>query len=510
MGNKGIRKLLYILSYLIIVIVICPFATSVIFSVPFADDYSMAIKVCTDNFATILFSIIGNCNSLYASWGGLWPYFFIEMIFNPLVLAGSFNFLYGVVLLLFFLLFCFSIYLFSSLLIKYIFHCSDRLIINLYIALFMFVSLNILNYTEIFYWFVGSSYMWELTFCLLCMSLTILYFHKSSSYVNFILLCIFGFITCFAYQIATFVGIFYLIEFYIDNKKKKFSFIMIIPLVFMIFGGLISCFAPGNFIRHAVFNSIKDGTGKDIGIGIVDDSVDLSKAMNLDIVDSLKNSVKNVINLNIYFLGSLSIIVMIGLNLILALKFFSLDDVKIVNPFILIIIYFILLLSLCFPIALGYSSGNLPNRVLFHIYTIAIMSLSWITSYFTCWLKIKLQFKHSIHKYSKYIFVLLAFVIVCQALFTNFYSVTNLSNLSSVKIIGDFNNIIEERELTFKFLEKINNSDESDIVIDYKELNDIKRSNTLNHFDLSMDVENYNNNSVASYYHKKSIVVKKN
>lgn len=124
-------------------------------------------------------------------------------------------------MLVIFILFIISLYLFLYFIFIFVFEFRDYFKFNIYFSIIIFGLLNFCAYNEVFYWFIGSVYVWMVTFCMFTCSLILLLFRKSQSNFMLCLTSIVGFISCFAYQIDIFVGIFYLIEYYVFSKRHK-------------------------------------------------------------------------------------------------------------------------------------------------------------------------------------------------------------------------------------------------------------------------------------------------
>lgn len=325
-----------------ILCIILPFVMSIFFSVPSADDFTEAEKVSSKGAAFI--TAIKGANYMWLNWGGQWPVQFIEICFNPLTYFRGTGHAIGIVLIFTFLLWVLLIYFFIKNVLKTFVGVENNKIIR---AVFAFTLIALLNsgiYTEIFYWFVGNCYLWEFEFILLNLIFIVKY-SLNCNVKNGIILSLIGFIACFGYMYAISAGIFYLIVMYDKDMKSIKSFInRFYPLVFMIIGGCLAVFAPGNFARHRSF----------------DDEVNIVVALLRSVSETVKYYVE--MYSNVVFLLCMVVL------FIIPIMFPDMIEKKIkVSPIILIASQIISTFGVIFCVSLGYGDAYIPNRIDFII-----------------------------------------------------------------------------------------------------------------------------------------------
>lgn len=172
------RKFIFLI--ILIIVVLLPMICTIFYSLPSADDFSMAMG-CSKN--TLLLDSIGRANEYFMTWSGLWPYMFIETLINPVLLFPLESWWSGGEMVFLFLAFVVSFITVTNLaMVKLlgIYNKEHRCLFTL-VILFVFFNTNI--YNEIFYWFVGSSYLMALTLGIITIGLTIkLFFDEKMSW----------------------------------------------------------------------------------------------------------------------------------------------------------------------------------------------------------------------------------------------------------------------------------------------------------------------------------------
>ncbi len=328
-----------------------PFVCTIFFALPVSDDFAMAKDIIPNGIS--LAEIIQKTNEQYMNWMGLWPFFFLEYLLNPLYVLGYYKYATGVFLISTFLLFIYVLYIYIKNIMEHILKIeNDKAIKTVYILL-LIAFFNSAIYDEIYYWFVGNVYLWNVIFMMWNQILIIKLFKSEMSKPQYIILCFIGFIACFAFQLDLFSGIIYLVEIikYL-REHGKFETGKLYPLLFMILGGVISVFAPGNFARSKSYTT-------EIKVGDA-------------LINALSNNAQCLLKSveNPYFIIMLFCFVVIG--------YLYLNNSNRVSITLLIAMALVSLFGLTFSVALGYSNADIPNRILFMINFIIYMYLGLI------------------------------------------------------------------------------------------------------------------------------------
>lgn len=164
---KNRRVLFYVL---LMGVVLFPMVYTIFYSLPSGDDFSM-ISGCERR--TLFRDSIYRANERYMNWSGLWPYMFIETLANPLLLFPLESWWSGVEMVFLFLSFIASLMALIIVASKKVLGIHNKEIVALFTLIVIFVFLNTNIYREVFYWFVGSSYMMALTLGCITIGLTI-------------------------------------------------------------------------------------------------------------------------------------------------------------------------------------------------------------------------------------------------------------------------------------------------------------------------------------------------
>lgn len=234
------RWLLYLL------VIILPFVLTIPYALTCKTDYHMAALVYgSDNLILDSFRTAGD---YYKNWNGMFPYIFLECALNPLNYAKAYDHLVGVQLLIFFFVFIVTLYFYVKEFLGFFFDITDRRCTHALYLCTLMAFLNADFYRQIFYWFVGGvAYLLSTVFIMMSQICMMRWFRKRTL-TSAVLLSITGFIGCFNYQLGIFSGIIYLLCMFKTCKKIEVK--DLIPLAFMIAGGLTSLLAPGNVVRY--------------------------------------------------------------------------------------------------------------------------------------------------------------------------------------------------------------------------------------------------------------------
>ena len=498
----------YLLNFLwlsLFVLILLPFCTTIIFSVPYADDFSMALSPMQDN--NIIANSFNIAVNFWFTWGGGIPFNFLQGCLNPLVLFGPNSYFYGLELVIFFLLFVVVLYFFIKVFLKYVFHVNSIFIIRFYYLLILFTFLNTMIYQEIFYWFVGNSYLWEVCFCLINQCFIIMYFRSEKTVLYGVLLSIVGFIACFAYQIAVFSGCLYIIEVYCAKRRGvKNIFIKLIPLLIMIAAGCISCFAPGNFSRHSFIELSKNSPSVGGGPGSV---VNDMSSGGLHIGSALLYSISSFFDINIKLFIQPLFILLLFVGFLVGNRINSRTS-DYINPLFTVLLLLISIYLTCFPVALGYSSALLENRIYFYINIFAVIGYVLNAVYLGIYLKNK-EILLPLSKNYTICLSLAVLVFTFGALFQVCpNNKTYFENLPWSQTSSNIQKIITDSSRVKQTIKYIADSPEQDVVV--KESAGNKQDNEnmfISSLKLSEDKNHWINKDLAKYFHKNSVVLVK-
>lgn len=348
--HNSIEQRKFIFYIMLIGIVLLPMVYTIFYSVPSADDFTMA-NGC--GRTTLLLDSIKHANERFMTWSGLWPYMFIETLINPLLLFPIESCWMGVEMVFLFLAFIASVISVINIALEKILWIYNKDHRCFFILVILFVFLNTNIYCEIFYWFVGSSYMMALTLGFVAIRLTIkLFFNKKMNRREMILLTLSGVLTCNFFQAAILPGMVYIVLWCWSSKKEhRLLWKKTIPFWCMFTSGLISVGAPGNYARHSYFDS----------------SLNIGKAC-------INAGRMTVMVLNHLIQQPLVIALMI-FCIYIGIRYTQ----KVVSgkAFVLLLVLFWMTLFLnSFPIALGYGQGvDIPNRVYFLLDSTALVGM---------------------------------------------------------------------------------------------------------------------------------------
>lgn len=322
-----------VIRMIMLIIVVLPFAVTIIFSVPSADDFSMYTGQAHEG--NIIINSFKLALNFWHTWGGGVPFFFIECITNPLSWFLPYGYGIGIELLIFFGFFLITLWIYIKTIVKTMLNCDEKAVFYIYLLL-LFGMLNTDIYNEIFYWFVGSSYLFSLIFILWNQIFIVRFMESEFKYKNMISVALVGFIACFSYQLAVFSGIIYILEILKNDNYKSFK--RWIPLPFMILGGSLSAFAPGNFTRHAVISE------------------------TLGIKTALLFTLQNGIQLLIKVAANPFYWVLVVVFIVIGYEYVSSNNGRLA---LYVIGFMFSIFAILFPLALGYNSTDVPNRNIF-------------------------------------------------------------------------------------------------------------------------------------------------
>ena len=336
------KNIVTVISVIAIIVIVMPVALTILYSIPASDDFAAALTVSKENpFSTS----VKTANHMYMTWGGIWSFYFLEDLINPLVYFDATGFALGTELLVIFVIFIITIALVIDAIMLLLVEKHNMSINSLILALFLAIFINTEIYTDVYFWFVGNCYMWGLILNNILI-VSAIYYLKCDNHSMFrmILLSLFGFFACLDYRGAILSGVVYLFVLFKCSKRVEINIKQILPLVFMVFGGITAVIAPGNFKRQAGMS-----TGGGLGQAFVDAA--------WDEMYSLKMAFEKPI-------------IIVGVLGLFVFGFFvKIQSEHLLRKTILTILVAMLVGYLnYFPLALGYGSRALPSRITFGFY----------------------------------------------------------------------------------------------------------------------------------------------
>lgn len=471
-------------SWLIIVLIeIFPFVESILFSIPSSDDFSMAMK------SWGFVESIKAATNMYFSWSGGGPFIFMEFLFNPLQYTSSLGYGYSIFLVITFLLFVVSIYVLTRVMVRMMIDGSNKIIDRTVFCVALFVILNTGLYPEIYYWFIGNSYLWAAVFAIFTVVTAALFLQNPDNKKMCILASFIGFIACFSSINAVAMGLIYLItlySYYDSSAGKSKKVLQFVPLIFMIIGGVLSVAAPGNYARHA---------------GMYGSDMLFIRAFTL----AFNNTVTkfyDMMNNGVFIIGLL-VLVLIGLFLSKSrarLKF---------NPFFIWLLGFIAAFGVLYPVALGYSNSGIPNRILFCVNIVIILWSVFAALYTGAWLKDKYAVVINNKDFAQRLTLAVGVVSAVIMFAPSADKEILLKRLPSAMIPANIVNIYKASLFYKELYREIANSSSPDVVIERASSSIPARTDVIrDEIGLSSDSKFWVNNAVARWYGKDSVVYK--
>lgn len=475
MNKKLTENWKFIICVLLISAVLFPMIYTIFYTLPSADDFSMAYG-CSKS--TIFTDSISHANRRYINQSGLWIYMFAETLLNPIVHFELESFGIGIEMILLFLAFIISLCTLIHTLIRQVLGIESKEVTAAYILLFLFVFLNTNIYKEVFYWFVGSSYMMAMTLGLLTINLTVkFFFNTRGNRGGGILLSLTGALACNFFQEAILPGMIYLVFWcYFSYRERKPLWKKAIPFVPMFLSGLVAVAAPGNFQRHMHYS----------------DSFNVSKAF----IDAAKMT---LIILKHLVQQPLVIVLVVGC---IYLGFKCEKRQVRGRGVILAGVLFLGTLAInAFPIALGYAGTEMPNRVYYILDFTALAGM--IAFSVSCGIYARsLAWCQSFQPYHIEVFMT-GFVILL--LYSTLVYNQNISKLPWSRTVAGIKEVKELHDFWQEELIAIRDSDESNMVIEVDPR--YMQSDILSLPRLSWNVENWINVRIAQFYGKETVKV---
>ena len=470
---KAYKRKDRIIFVIMAAILVLPYVMNIVYSLPSADDFSMAKNY--DLSMNIFIESVRQAGSMYMKWTGEWFYSFIQTLINPLVIFGYSSRMFGIELAVLFLLFIGVIIFCTDRIAVYIFQCDKSLIIYAIQFIVLVIVLNTGIYSEIYPWFVGSSYMIEVTLSLVCITL-ILKYHESGDKWIAAVLSVLGFFTCNGIMVVSLICLAYLTIFFKDIIQGKKRFSALIPFIFCLAGGLFSVAAPGNYARH---NSI-DGTGLHIGSAVVNTfKVELSQIYS---------------NLNNELIGMMLITIVV-LSYFYARKHY--EKIRCVSLIKAVLFFLAVMFFVIFPVTLGYSSSDMPNRMKFMINTYTVLGLGFLGA--------DAGFCVGHHMGDRVIderVGMLTALIVLIGFYVGPLSHGNIGLTPYAQQIINHSETVSCHDEWISILEEVESSKDADVIVNRQE---IPACSLLRVPDLGDDINKWENTVTAAYFGKNSV-----
>lgn len=457
---------------LILLIVITPYLYTILYALPSTDDFWMAAGVDKTN---LFWDAVNTANSFWLNWGGMWLYEFLRVFLNPLVLFGATSAFLGVELEIFFLIFVGSMGILNFTFWKYVIRERKKVYVMASYLMLLIWFLNTEVWTEVFYWFVGTAYMWAMTLILLTVALEIIYFNKPRVWIG-VLLSVVGAVACSFYSQAVFPCSIFLLFIGKDiYENKKINLKIIIPFVFFLIGAFSSLVAPGNFQRKDVENGV--------GLGFASAVKDTFVIWLGNLFDLLKNPLALIIAILFVALGMICL--KEGKN-------------RYRHPLIPFGLTLIGLFIAYFPFALGYGNATyLPNRAKFSFNMFAVLAIAVSCMYLGGWLryekKILLTKKRAMYGLA----CLMVFAYTCL-IPTKYYE-----ELPYAQTVAQIHQVKLANEQWRYLLDRIEGAEEENVVFERSVIN----TPIIKSPGITSDKDNSINKNIADFYEKESVCV---
>lgn len=454
----------------VLILLIAPYVISILYALPSTDDFWMGIGV--ERSSIIVDSFQKACN-MWMGWGGMWIYEFFRTLLNPVVLFGASSKLAGVELLVFFCGFIAAGWVLNRTFWK-CFIGQEKLTYPLATYFLMLAwFLNTELWTEVFYWFCGSAYMWAMSLIMITVALELIYFTKPTKKVT-IWLSVVGALACSFYSQAVFPCIIFLLLMAREIlNTQKINWSRVVPFGCFLLGALSAMIAPGNFTRKELVESVE--------WSILDTLKDTAIMWKTSLLELLKNPITVVVMVVFVAIG------MIGL---------SRSKYKYAYPLLPFTISLICLFVTYFPFALGYSrSDYLPNRAIFVYNMFAIFLLTGSCMYFGGWLRYKQEILLTRNSIMCGTLMLFLFAYVWYVPTESYWNVPYLQTVSLMDEMESANT--QWRDI----LEEIETAKGKKVYVEHNYINTpIIKAPGVTH-----DVEDPNNKKFAAYYGKETV-----
>lgn len=465
--NKSINIMLYV-SILVLVL---PIAYSILYSWPIADDFSMAIGV---NKSTVLLDAMKRANDSYLNHGGGWFFNFLQVLLNPLVYVSTASKWIGVELIIFFVTFLFTLWKLIKTFFEVIIKCNNKTIILTEFFLLLLCLFNTDIYYEIFYWFIGSVYLWAVILIAWTLIFEMHYFSNPCR-KNAVILSILGFVACSFWMMAPYPCLLYLVYILIDwfltkNRIKK----TYIPFLFLLLGAISAMIAPGNFVR-----------------------LENQSATGLQFVAAIRYALKPFVYSVIYLIKNPLFILFFLSAVVVGYCLLKEYKIRIWHLVGLTAATFTLLFVQLYVVALGYSSGDFPNRIyfVFNYYAILLFGICGVYFGGVLYQMVRMPFTAK----DLLLITIMASILVYVTLIPN----DGFSHLPYKRTIESIPLVKSCREEWLDVFAEIEESESEEVVIKRKRIPE----SMLKKPGISEEEDWWVNKEVAEFYGKKSIKI---
>lgn len=470
--NKILKVLIGVSSMSLLFYTVTIIIHTSFYTVLQADDFSHALSVgvFNVNFYKYFVASLQYAKKMYMTWQGTYFSMFIQALLSPLNNFGLSQLRVVMVLnaLLFSVVFFLLIWETSKEILL-----SDKYFRMFICACVIIPFLGFRTYTEIFFWFSGAASYSMPLICLFVSFICLLYANRKKKNIIFIILSVFCGLCAMGGSLAVvgigcYVMLLWTLMKYVHIQKVSAT--NTICFCMFLVGALFNVIAPGNYVRHERI---------DEKIRFVKSLAQTGKTLYFEIEWLLKST-----NIIIFIL----LIIICGIvfceKLRVNLKIYTFfSALALLTPAVAI-----------FPVILGYSGVNFPNRCVFVVdlaLECAILNFSFIVG---CWINKALE--PSMHKMAAITTMLLLFSTLCTS--NNRFSNMIVFQLSKKLADGTLTCYYENCVDVLGYLDTC---EESDVIIKNFP-NEIER---FGNFWISEDPTHWVNVAIAQYYKKNSI-----
>lgn len=448
------------------------------YSVYSADDFSAAnsLRPYGDSAWDYLLACFRHVKEIYLGWQGSYFSSFIATIINPLSQFGLPQLRVEMILnvLLFFSSLIFLIHVIFNNVIKENYHIKWFAC-----ACIVYVIMNSRTYPEVFFWFIGVV---TYSFSIICLFFSLGFFilsnTKSKHRILFAVLASLLSVGSQGGSLAiTGAGCYIILvlclAFWLQSKKLSVMN-LVVAFIFMA-GALVNVVAPGNYIRHAHFET---------GIHPI--------AVIAPTIRQYFQEIKLIIS-NDQFRVIFLLLILCGAILYGKVQ----SDIKIYTAISLLLL--ITPIVTIFPVMLGYAgNADMPNRVLFIINAVTVMVYANAVMVAGYWIAAFMKVKAV-----KPVWLLCPLSILLLAFLVRVFIV---SEVRDTVMVGTLRQLYHGRVQDYytectRIYEYIAESSEADVVIE----NYPQRIDGFGIFELYPDPNEWVNTCVAEYYYKNSV-----
>ena len=346
---KRLSKWLPIIAFIALLL---PLAFIVLFSFPTYDDFDLYYYMSGQ---WSLGMGIKRTIWMYRTWSGDWLATFFQMVLNPLLFFGYNSLGYGIVMLLLDGLFLGTLIFFACTLMNVVCGVEDSTMLKWCVFALIAPFLTGFAYYEIYSWFDGFCYGMYRGFFLMAVAFIIRYYYHATRY-NLVMMIIFGCFNCVNLPTCVPIGLIYLYIWWnepMDRGKRYFRHL--IPLMLYVMTALTNVIAPGNYGRQDVATEVTAGVGKSI-------------------IYAAYFCLRRALTVLCNWPVLIGLMVLFMLGMIVGKKVTS----EVMHPIRLLILMMVGIWGAIVPVAIGYSSWVMPNRICFIFDCLFMMSVGFV------------------------------------------------------------------------------------------------------------------------------------